>query len=468
MNMIELSNPSTGRVFRKLEEPTKADIKARIMAARVAQRDWSTQVSLDERIECILRVRQSLLTKQDELALTLSTETGKPITQARGEIKATTARIDYFVRHVGRLLESRTPVASGGNVNAPGMAQLQEAVTYDPLGVVANISAWNYPYFVGANVFVPALLCGNAVIYKPSEYATLTGLAIESLLHDSGIPKDIFQAVIGGAQAGSNVISEAIDGLFFTGSYSTGVKIAAAVAPKLIPLQLELGGKDPAYVAEDADPVAAAYALAEGAFYNTGQSCCAVERIYVHNSILLPFRTAFMKAVSAFEIGDPSHSGTFIGPLTRREQVDVLEGQVADALAKGATLLAGGRRMSREGWYFEPTILTDTNHDMLVMKEESFGPIIGIQGVESDDEAIRLMNDTHYGLTASIYSPSRTRALQMLSRVSSGTAYWNCCDRVSPHVPWTGRGRSGLGATLSEEGIRAFIQPRAWHMKPTA
>ena len=175
-----------------------------------------------------------------------------------------------------------------------------------------------------------------------------------------------------------------------------------------------------------------------------------------------------MKAVSAFEIGDPSHSGTFIGPLTRREQVDVLEGQVADALAKGATLLAGGRRMSREGWYFEPTILTDTNHDMLVMKEESFGPIIGIQGVESDDEAIRLMNDTHYGLTASIYSPSRTRALQMLSRVSSGTAYWNCCDRVSPHVPWTGRGHSGLGATLSEEGIRAFIQPRAWHMKPTA
>ena len=408
MSTMELHNPSTGRVFRKLEEPTQGDIVAQIEAARLAQKEWAV-ISLDDRIDCMLRFRQGLLARQDELALTLSTETGKPISQARGEISATTGRIDYFVRNVGRLLESRTPIASGGQVRAPGAAQLQEAVTYDPLGVIANISAWNYPYFVGANVFVPALLCGNAVIYKPSEYATLTGLAIESLIHDAGVPNDVFQTVIGGAAAGSTIISARIDGVFFTGSYSTGVKIASAAAAKLIPVQLELGGKDPAYVAADADPVKAAQALAEGAFYNTGQSCCAVERIYVHDSILLPFRAAFVKAVSDFRIGEPTQSNTFIGPLTRPEQIDVLERQVADALSKGATLLAGGRRMSREGWYFEPTVLSDTNHQMSVMVEESFGPIIGIQGVSSDDEAIELMNDTDYGLTASIYSP-RARA----------------------------------------------------------
>ena len=235
----------------------------------------------------------------------------------------------------------------------------------------------------------------------------------------------------------------------------------------MVPIQLELGGKDPLYVADDVTGVAqAALNAAEGAFYNNGQSCCAVERIYVSEKIHDEFVDDLVDEVKSYKIGDPTSLDTFIGPLTREQQLQVLEKQVDDAVAKGATLVSGGKKMEGKGYYFEPTVLTNCTHEMDVMKAESFGPIIGIQKVSSDEEALELMADTEYGLTAAVFSNDERRALNLLNELNVGTVYWNCCDRVSPNVPWSGRNNSGLGSTLSAQGIRAFVQPKSYHLRP--
>jgi acyl-CoA reductase-like NAD-dependent aldehyde dehydrogenase len=275
----------------------------------------------------------------------------------------------------------------------------------------------------------------------------------------------VFIPVIGAGAAGAALLEQPIDGVFFTGSYATGQKIAIAAAPKLMRVQLELGGKDPAYVCHDVDVAIAAASLADGAFYNNGQSCCAVERIYVHRRIFNDFVDAFMAQLQTFKLGDPTDPDTYFGPLSRQPQLQVLADQVDDALSKGAKPLCGGQRLEQPGWYFAPTVLIDVTHAMRVMREETFGPVIGIQSVPDDQTAVALMQDTDYGLTAAVYSSNRDRALSILGQINSGTAYWNCCDRVSPHLPWSGRGHSGIGATLSLAGLYAFLHPRAWHLK---
>jgi acyl-CoA reductase-like NAD-dependent aldehyde dehydrogenase len=368
-------------------------------------------------------------------------------------------RIDFFLDHTERAIADEIVHQSDEG------AGLQERIRYEPLGVVANISAWNYPYFVGSNVFLPALLTGNTVLYKPSEHATLTGLAIADLFHDAGLPDDVFIPIVGAGDTGAALLAQDIDAVFFTGSYATGRRIAASVASRLIRVQLELGGKDPAYVCDDVDVRAAAAAVADGAFYNAGQSCCAVERIYVHQNIAPAFIDAFVSEVRGFVVGDPTDDATYLGPLARREQLAVLEEQVADATHLGARLELGGARREGRGYYFQPTVLTGVDHRMRVMREESFGPIIGIQVVADDADAIAQMNDTEYGLTAAVYTPDRTRAERILEQVNAGSAYWNCCDRVSPRLPWSGRKHSGIGSTLSVAGIRAFVQPKAWHLR---
>jgi acyl-CoA reductase-like NAD-dependent aldehyde dehydrogenase len=312
-------------------------------------------------------------------------------------------------------------------------------------------------------VVVPALLAGNAVLYKPSEHATLTGAHLVRLLHQAGVPRDVLALVVGAGAAGAALLEQPIDGLFFTGSVATGKRIAAALAGRLVKLQLELGGKDPSYVRADADPQAAAESLADGAMYNTGQSCCSVERIYVHEAVYDAFLEHFLKTVDGFQAGDPMDERTYIGAIARAPQLDVLDAQVADAQAKGATLRRGGHRLP--GQSYAPTVFTEVNHTMALMRDESFGPVIGIQKVTGDDEAVELMNDTAYGLTAGVYTKDEAAARALLSRVNAGSVYWNCCDRVSPRLPWSGVGDSGIGLTLSTHGIQTFTRPKAWHLR---
>ncbi|MBK6980534.1 MAG: aldehyde dehydrogenase family protein [Betaproteobacteria bacterium] len=457
MPTLKITNPANGRPVAALPADDAASVKAKYAAARDAQPRWAA-LPAKKRLDAIAKFRAAVIAQAEELAAILTTEVGKPIAQSRGELKGLVGRLDFFLAETVRTLRPRN--VSGANPGA-----MMEVIGHEPLGVVANISAWNYPYFVGANVFVPALAAGNTVLYKPSEFATLTGLAIARLLHASGVPDDAFIPLVGAGEVGAALVKQPVDGVFFTGSYGTGKRIAQAVRGRMIRLQLELGGKDPVYVCGDADVAAAAAGIADGAFYNNGQSCCAVERIYVEERIFDAFVSAFVATVKGFRVGDPQDDATYIGPLARAPQVQVLADQVADARAKGAKVLTGGKRIKAKGNWFEPTVLTGVDHTMAVMREESFGPVIGLMPVAGDEEAVRLMNDTAYGLTAGVYTKSSVRARRILSQVRAGSVYWNCCDRVSPRLPWSGVGHSGLGVTLSTAGIEAFTRPKAWHLR---
>lgn len=457
--MLKIANPATGRVIAEVLEDNAASIKRKVLLARDAQPWWAAK-SLGHRLKIIKAFREQIVARKEELAQILTSETGKPLQQARNELNGLLPRIDFFLDNARKTLRPRKVYDQDG---------MTEIISHEPLGVIANISAWNYPYFVGSNVFIPALLAGNAVLYKSSEFATRTGLEIAEMLYEAGVPQTVFATVIGTGAAGAALLKQPVDGVFFTGSVATGKAISRAVAGRMVKLQLELGGKDPVYVCDDVDVAAAAAGLADGAMYNAGQSCCSVERIYVHEDIYQVFVDAFVKEVKAFRIGDPLAEGTYIGPLTRAPQIKVLEAQIADAKKKGARVVFGGKRIKAKGLdkgnYFQPTVLVDVDHSMAVMREESFGPIIGIQSVQDDAEALVLMNDTSYGLTAGVYTTDAKRAEGLLAQVHAGSVYWNCCDRVSPRLPWSGVGDSGIGLTLSTYGIETFTRPRAWHLR---
>ncbi len=411
------------------------------------QKKWR-QTKLEDRVKMISHFSTLLAEQNDFLARILTEDMGKPIKQSRKEIEDVRGRIQFFIENASHWLSPKN-VGSG------------QEITYDPLGVIANISAWNYPYLVGVNVIVPALIAGNAVLYKPSEYATETGKKIEQLLHASGIPQDVFIACTGDGSVGEQLLDLPLDGYFFTGSVTTGQHIAKRVAEKLVPVGLELGGKDPLYVTNEVDSLEeVANACVDGCFYNAGQSCCAVERLYVHADVYDQFIKHFVEGTKQLKVGDPFDEHTDIGPLGRPQHVSFLSEQTREALDKGATIVLGKETEGIDQGFFPPTILINTDHSMSIMKEESFGPLIGIQKVSDDTEAIRLMSDTPYGLTAAVYTNNHDRAKNILQELDVGTAYINCCDSVSPHLPWSGRKLSGLGTTLSYLGILAFVHPK--------
>jgi len=453
---MEIINPATGETIASVNEDTMESIVVKFNALSASFSTWR-KTSIKERIACMITFSNLLEKNIDQLSKILTSEVGKPIQQSINEINGARARIQWLTQNVEKYLADEVMSSDG---------TMEERISYEPLGVICNISAWNYPYLVGINVFVPALLAGNTVMYKPSEHSILTGQAIESLIHESGIPGDVFCIAIGAGGVGEMLLEQPFDGYFFTGSYKTGKYIYEKVAGRMVPCQLELGGKDPLYVCDDiTDVKAVAAATADGAFYNNGQSCCAVERIYVHERVYDAFTDAFLTEVKSFNIGNPATDGVYIGPLCRKEQINVLRLQVDDAKNKGARVATGGNPMEGKGYYFEPTVILDATHDMDVMRDESFGPIIGIMKVEDDNQAVHFMQDTSYGLTAAVYSNDKSRAERILKEINAGTGYWNCCDRVSAALPWSGRNNSGFGTTLSHIGIRAFAKPKAYHMK---
>lgn len=433
-------------------------ITKKYTAARAAQPAW-LRLGMAARLAIIKKFRDRVEKDLEEAALTLTSDVGKPISQSRNELKGMIARIDFFLASAEKAVASEEVFKDGQT--------LREEIEHEPLGVIANISAWNYPWFVGSNVYVPALITGNAVLYKPSELALLSGLLMARYLHDSGVPADVFAVVCGRGDAGAALVDQPIDGVFFTGSVATGRKINEAAAKKFIKVQLELGGKDPAYITDDVDVKAAAEGTADGAMYNTGQSCCSVERIYVHENVYDSFIEHFTATVESFVLGPPEAADTYIGALTRgKVQLDFLQSQIDDAVKKGGQITTGGKQAESEaGFYMQPTVVINASHEMALMRDESFGPVIGIMKVSGDDQARKLMNDTTYGLTAAVYCRDQNRARAILSGVNAGSAYINCCDRVSPRLPWSGRGESGVGLTLSTSGIETFTRPKAWHIR---
>jgi len=453
---MKIINPATEEVIKDIPEDDEKSINRKFAELKLAQPEWS-KVPLGNRITILQKFAELLKSNIESLALVLTSEVGKPLQQSRNEINGACARIQWLTENATKYLSDEEMVQQPG---------FTEKIVYEPLGVIANISAWNYPYLVGVNVFVPALLAGNAVMYKPSEYSALTGFEIEKLLKQAGVPANVFHVAVGARAVGEILLNTSFDGYFFTGSYKTGKYIYEKVAPKMVPCQCELGGKDPLYVADDVvDIKSVAVGTADGAFYNNGQSCCAVERIYVHEKIYDQYVDEFVKEVKTWKMGKPTDDGIYFGPLSRKEQGKFLKEQVDEAVQKGAKVLLGGKPVSGKGFYFEPTVLVNVDHTMNLMREESFGPVIGIMKVKNDEEAVTLMNHTEYGLTASVYSSEQKRAKNILQQINSGTGYWNCCDRVSAALPWSGRKHSGFGATLSHVGLRAFTKPRAYHLK---
>ncbi len=449
-------NPFTKQEIGVVDPCDTASIPRLVSKAKLAGA-WSARQTIGVRVSWIKSFRELFSEKRSSLAKVLSIETGKPISQAISEVAATLSRIDYFIETVPKVLDKKIVRKDGNTV---------EELSYEPLGVIANISAWNYPYFIGTNVFIPALLAGNAVLYKPSELAALVGAEIASMFYESGLPENLFITLQGAGDVGSVLASAKVDGLFFTGSNKTGLEIARAAAEKLIPCVLELGGKDPCYITANAGDIKqTAQSVADGVFYNAGQSCCSVERLYVHKDVYEEFVACFLDEVRNYRIGDPLDSDTYIGPMTRSEQLELLEFQVRDAVSKGAQLLLGGDMVAFPSGFFPPTVLADVNHNMVVMREESFGPIIGIHKVSSDEEAVHLMNDTSFGLTAAVYTDSFDQGRDILAEVPAGSVYVNCCDRVSPFLPWSGRQGSGLGSTLGHRGIYSLVHPKSWHIR---
>jgi acyl-CoA reductase-like NAD-dependent aldehyde dehydrogenase len=453
---MQIINPATEEIIRDIPEDNIETLTVKFQLLKRAQPAWSDK-GIAARAKILEQFSEIMTERIEELSAILTAETGKPIQQSRNEINGAHTRIKWLTENAGTYLGEELMTAE---------TNLEEKISYDPLGVICNISAWNYPWLVGVNVFVSALLAGNAVMYKPSEHASLTGLEIEKLLKQAGVPPTIFQVAIGGAETGKALLNLPFSGYFFTGSYRTGKSIYERCASWMLPCQLEMGGKDPLYVADDIENIQqVAASTADGAFYNNGQSCCSVERIYVQDSVYDQYLSEFVKTVSSWKTGSPTEDGVYFGPLTRKEQLDVLEKQVADAITKGARLIMGGKRLAGKGYYFEPTIFVDVTHEMDLMREESFGPVIGIMKVKNDEEAVQLMADTEYGLTASVYSSNQQRAEKILRQLNTGTVYWNCCDRVSAPLPWSGRNHSGFGVTLSFAGLRSFVRPKAWHLR---
>jgi acyl-CoA reductase-like NAD-dependent aldehyde dehydrogenase len=453
---MQIINPATEEIIKEINEDDKDSLASKFGLLQQAQPQWS-KLKLENRVEIIKKFAALLNENKEKLAHILTSEMGKPLQQSRNEINGAQSRIKWLTENASRYLSEEIMSSADG---------MEESIRYEPLGVVCNISAWNYPYLVGVNVFVPALLAGNAVMYKPSEYATLTGLEMEKMLKQAGVPENIFLVATGAGVVGGLLLDMPFKGYFFTGSYKTGKFIYEQLAGKIVPCHLELGGKDPLYVADDvADIAGVAAATADGAFYNNGQSCCSVERIYVQEKVYDKYVEELVKEIQSWKTGSPLESGVYIGPLTRKEQPGYLAQQVADATSKGAIILTGGHRINSKGYYFEPTVLVNVTHDMSVMKDESFGPLIGVMKVKDDKQAVALMQDTEYGLTASVYSADQSRAENILIEINTGTGYWNCCDRVSAALPWSGRNHSGFGVVLSHAGLRAFTKPKAYHFR---
>jgi acyl-CoA reductase-like NAD-dependent aldehyde dehydrogenase len=448
-------NPTTGEIQKELLASNPEEMRTQFLVAQKAQKDWE-RLSYGKRAAVIDRFASLLEENKEACARTLTMEMGKPFTQALNEVNATVTRVRWFLAHTENWIQSETMWSDNS---------ISEEISYEPLGVIGNISAWNYPYFVGTNVFIPALLAGNAVMYKPSEYTTLTGIKITELLQDAGIPEGLWVTLVGGKEVGEALLDLPLAGVFFTGSHRVGLHVNQKASKRLTKVGLELGGKDPVYICEDVNVEKAVASVADGAFYNAGQSCCAVERIYVHAAIYNEFLEHMTHFVNKIQVGDPLAKDIYMGPLTRKEQLGYLQNQVEDALRKGARILVKQENIPATGWFYPPTVLVDVDHTMLIMQEESFGPIVGIQRVQDDREALDLMSETRYGLTAGMFTKSEERARKLLRTVNAGTVYWNCCDRVSPYLPWSGRKDSGLGSTVSRLGIQAFVQPKAWHMR---
>src|SRR5580692_2090872 len=449
-------NPATGEVLREFECASESQVQAAVARARAAQVDWA-EMGVRKRIAVVREFQRRLLEKKSEIADAITEEAGKPVAEAlTTEVLVVLDAARFLIDNAYRLLGDE-PLPHGNLATKLKRGWLVR----EPHGVVGIISPWNYPFSIPATDTLSALVAGNAVVLKPSEFTSLVALKLESLLHRAGVPPDVFQVVVGDGATGAALLHSRIEKLVFTGSVATGKRIAVAAAERLLPVVLELGGKDPMIVLDDADVDVASSAAIWGAFVNAGQACLSVERCYVHRSLYESFAKACAEKTKQLRIGNGMDAHTDVGPLIQEPRVRIVESHVEDAKARGARVLAGGTRLPELGVnFYAPTVLADVTQEMRIMREETFGPVLPVMAFEDDDEAVRLANDSEYGLAASVWTPERKRGEKLARRILAGTVMVNdviSCFGIS-EAPHGGVKASGVGRTHGRFGLDEMVR----------
>jgi acyl-CoA reductase-like NAD-dependent aldehyde dehydrogenase len=451
--VIETRDPRTDTPLAVVPDQSAEEVGAAIARARVAFVGWSA-LSYRERTRHLLGVRDRLLDRAEELVEVICAETGKqPAEAVSTELMAVCETMQWYAHHGARVLRP-VPVAPGT------MAHKTAWKCYEPMGVIGVISPWNYPFTLSMTPVLTALFAGNTVVAKPSEVTPTVGLAMAELFADDEWG-DIVQVVTGGGATGEAIVRGGVDKVVFTGSVRTGKRVMAAAADTLTPVLLELGGKDPMIVCADADVARAAKGAVWGAFQNSGQTCMSVERVYVHEAVYDRFVDEVV--AQTLQIRQDDSGDGDIGSMTFAPQVDIVERHVADAVAKGARVLTGGRRRDRPGLWYEPTVLVDVDHSMDIMVEETFGPVLPIMGVRDDEEALALANDSRYGLNSSVWSGDLDGARALAARVQAGNVCINDCivSYAVTGLPFGGVKESGIGRVHGPEGLREFCNLKA-------
>ncbi|AQZ51881.1 aldehyde dehydrogenase family protein [Martelella mediterranea] len=457
MTMIQCISPVDGSVYAEREALSAEAAKAAIARARAAQKAWAAR-PLSERIALVQAGVKALNAMSDEVVQELAWMMGRPVRYG-GEFGGVNERADHMAKIAEQAL-APIEVEDSGN--------FRRYIAREPHGVVLVIAPWNYPYLTSINTIVPGLIAGNAVIIKHASQTLLVGERIVKAFVSAGIPEDLFQNVfLDHATTSELIAAKTFDFINFTGSVEGGREMERAAAGTFTPLGLELGGKDPGYVMDDADLDAAVATLMDAAMFNAGQCCCGIERIYVIDSLYDAFVEKAVAFASAYKLGNPLDTETTLGPMAHKRFAAVVRQQIADAVAAGAKALIDPALFPQDdgGAYLAPQVLVDVDHSMSVMREESFGPVVGIMKVSSDEEALELMNDSQYGLTASLWTEDADRAAALGARIETGTIFMNRADYLDPGLCWTGCKNTGRGGSLSVIGFHNLTRPKSYHLK---
>ncbi len=459
-------DPATGEEVGRAALGSAADVAEAVRRAQRAQPAWAEQ-SYSERGKLVMRARRIVLDEMEEIALLVSRETGKPVAEAISmELAPTLDLMQFFARRTRHLLR-----AEKINIGQYGLMGRTSRIVYQPLGVVGIISPWNFPWAIPLGEVVMALMAGNAVVLKPSELTPLVGLKIADVFKRAGLNDGLLEVVTGDGTTGAALTEAGVDKIMFTGSVATGKRVAQSAAKTLTPVVLELGGKDPMIVLADAEVETAASAAVWGAFSNSGQACASVERCYVHESIAQQFIESVVEKTRALRQDVGTTEDTDIGSMSSERQLAIVDEHVVDAVKRGASVLTGGKRAEAlKGAFYEPTVVTHVDHTMTIMREETFGPVLPVMTFKTEDEAIRLANDSVFGLTASVWTKDARRGRRIAEALEAGTVMVN--EVLYTHgiaqTPWGGMKQSGLGRTHGRLGLLELVAPQHVHVNRIA
>ncbi len=454
-----LLSPVDGRALAERELATLEDIETMLDCAKTVQQEWS-QTTIKERAGICHKAIDALLQKKDEIAHELTLQMGRPIQYAAGEISGLEERGRYMIDNAESALADQLVEEKRG---------FNRFIRREPLGVVVTIAPWNYPYLTAVNSIIPAIMAGNSVVLKHSNQTFLCAERFAEAFAAAGLPGGVFQFLhLDHATTAQLVAHDSVNFVSFTGSVAGGESIEKSVAGYFKGLALELGGKDPAYIREDANLAHAIENVLDGAFFNSGQSCCGIERVYVHESLYERFVQGAINQIYEYKLGNPLDESTTLGPMISGKAAIRVREQIQNAVAQGAQACVDTGYFERDelgSMYVAPQLLTHVNHQMNVMTEESFGPVIGVMSVANDEEAIKLMNDSLFGLTASIWTEDEEQALVIGDQLQTGTVFMNRCDYLDPALAWTGVKQSGRGCALSPLGYQQLTRPKSFHLK---